>query len=135
MNFSNAVTGQHYFTQDHDWVEFKGAVADIGVSAFKLTGFKAIDKIEFANVSGFMQPGDLIASIYYKDYCIELRMPIAGKIAEINSLLLTEEASALLQSNGTCWIARIIPAQPYERKGLVLPEEYRMNGKSKYAKA
>ena len=129
MNFPVTVAEQRYFTQDHDWIDFKGAIADIGVSAFKLTGFKAIDKIEFANVSGFMEAGDLIASIYYTDYCIELRMPVAGKIAEINGSLITGDLSPLLQCNGACWIARIIPAQLYERKGLVLPEEYRMNGR------
>ena len=36
------------------------------------------------------------------------------------------------ENNG--WIAMIIPAQPYERKDLLLPQQYQMNGKSKYAK-
>lgn len=134
MSFSNAITGQRYFTHDHDWVDFKGSVADVGVGKFKLTGFKAIDKIVFGDVTGFLEQGAVIATIHYNDYCVELKMPVAGKISELNSALINGELNCLLQSDHSCWIARVIPAQPYERKGLVPPKEYAMNGKSKHAK-
>lgn len=135
MSFSSTITEQRYFTHDHDWIDFKGAIADVGVGKFKLTGFKAIDKIVFADVSGFLHAGELIASIYYRDYKVDLKMPIAGKISEFNSSLLNGTADCLLQSYGACWIVKVIPAQPYERKGLIPPKEYQMNGKSKHAKS
>ncbi|PZF72760.1 hypothetical protein [Taibaiella soli] len=130
----NTITAQRYFTQEHDWIDFKGAVADVGVGKFKLTGFKAIDKIVFADISGYIEAGQLIASVYYKDYQIDLNMPVAGKIAELNGLLVNGEMNRLLP-DGACWLVRIIPAKPYDRNGLVPPKEYGMNGKNKHAKS
>lgn len=41
----------------------------------------------------------------------------------------------LRQPENNGWIALIVPSQPYERKDLLLPKQYQMNGKNKYAKS
>lgn len=124
-----------YYTKDHEWIDFLGSVAYTGVCNFKLLGFKEIDEITFRNASGFKKQGELIATVKYKDYIIEAHMPVDGKIVNVNETLVSGNPDLLLQqpeSGG--WIALITPSQPYERKNLLIPKEYRMNGKSKYAK-
>ncbi|MEJ0103706.1 MAG: hypothetical protein WDO19_14635 [Bacteroidota bacterium] len=135
MKNEKAARKDIYYTNDHEWIDFRGAVAYVGICLFKLTGFKEIDEIRFSEPSGFKRKGELIATIHYREYQVEACMPVDGKILELNERLLTGDPGILLQqpeSNG--WIALINPAVPYERKELLLPKQYQMNGKSKYAK-
>ena len=98
-------------------------------------GFKGVHEIVFKEDSGFNKKSDVIAKIKYNDYQIEVHMPVDGKIVEFNKNLLSgNHDTLLLQPETTGWIAKIIPSQPYERKDLLLPQQYQMNGKSKHAK-
>ena len=124
-----------YYTHDHEWVDFQGTVAYTGVCLFKLLGFKEIHQIRFRETSGFCKKGDVVAIIKYNDYLVEAHMPVDGKIIQVNEVLHSGNPNLLLQhAENTGWIALIVPSQPYERGGLLLPKQYQMNGKSKYAK-
>lgn len=124
-----------YYTKDHEWVDFRGAVAYTGICAFKLLGFKEVQQIIFHEPSGFKKKGELLASIRYNDYQVEAHMPVDGKVMQLNEELASGKHELLLaQPESAGWIAMIAPAQPYERKDLLLPRDYQLNGKSKYAK-
>lgn len=124
-----------YYTTEHEWINFQGTVAYIGVCHFKLSGFKGIDQIIFNATSGLRKAGETIATLKYQDFEVVVTMPVDGKIIETNPTLIYSEPDYLIkyaESNG--WIARIVPSQPYERKRLLLPKQYQMNGKSKFSK-
>jgi glycine cleavage system H protein len=124
-----------YYTTDHEWIDFQGSVAYTGVCHFKLLGFKEIQQLSLTDSLGFMKQGDIIATIKYNDYQVEARMPVDGKLVQVNELLIPGNYNALLKyAESSAWLAKIAPSQPYERKGLLLPKQYQMNGKSKYAK-
>lgn len=124
-----------YYTADHEWIDFQGSVAYTGVCQFKLLGFKEVHQIGFRETSGFTKKGEVIAVIKYKDYQIEAHMPVDGKIIRVNEALQTGDPNLLLRyAENSGWIAAIIPSQPYERTGLLLPKQYQMNGKGKHAK-
>jgi glycine cleavage system H protein len=125
-----------YYTKGHEWIDYRGTIAFIGVSLFKLTGFRQIDQLVFGNTEGARKQGERIVTIRYNEYEVEVNMPVDGKIVSINESLLSGEQHSLLQNaEGSAWIAQIIPSQPYDRKDLVMPEQYRMNNKSKHAKS
>lgn len=135
MNKKQQAKKDIYYTRDHEWIDFQGSVAYIGVCHFKLLGFKDVQQIRFTKTSGFKKKGEVIATIKYKDYQIEAHMPVDGKVIQINEALKVGNSSLLLQgAESSGWIAQIVPAQPYDRRDLLLPKEYQMNGKSKYAK-
>lgn len=135
MNMEKSTNKDLYYTKDHEWIDFQGTVAYIGVCSFKLTGFKAIHQININEPSGFRKKGDVIATVKYNDYQIEAHMPVDGRVVEINETLLSGDQNVLLHNpDNKGWIALIVPAQPYERKDLQLPKQYQMNGKNKYAK-
>jgi glycine cleavage system H lipoate-binding protein len=135
MKIKKLPTKDLYYTTDHEWIDFQGSVAYIGVCQFKLLGFKGVHRITFSEDSGFKKKTDVIATIKYNDYQIEVHMPVDGKIVELNENLLAGNHDTLLQQpESTGWIAKIVPSQPYERKDLLLPQQYQMNGKSKHAK-
>jgi glycine cleavage system H protein len=125
-----------YYTKGHEWIDYRGTIAFIGVCHFKLTGFRQIDQLIFGNIEGPKKQGERIVTIRYNEYEVEVNMPVDGKIVSINETLLSGEQHGLLQNaEGSAWIAQIIPSQPYDRKDLIMPEQYRMNNKSKHAKS
>jgi glycine cleavage system H protein len=135
MNTEKKTNKDLYYTNDHEWIDYQGTVAYIGICGFKLIGFKAIHQITYKEPSGFKKRGDIIATIKYNEYQIEAHMPVDGKVVEVNDTLLSGDQNVLLQHpENSGWLALIIPAQPYERKDLLLPKQYQINGKGKYAK-
>ena len=119
-----------YYTSDHEWIDFQGTVAYVGVCSFKLSGFKEIHQISIYEPSGFRKQGEVIATIKYKDYQIEAHMPVDGKLIKVNDTLISGDPNVLIQhAENSGWIALIVPSQPYERKELLLPKQYRINGK------
>ena len=135
MKNKESGTKDLYFTKDHEWIDFQGSVAYVGISYFKLIGFKEIQELIFIDPTGFKNKGESIAAIKYNDYQIEAHMPVDGKVVELNEILTSGDQNVLLHyPENSGWIAMIIPAQPYERKDLLLPKQYQLNGKSKYAK-
>ena len=68
MNLEKSIKKDLYYTKDHEWVNFQGAVAYTGVSSFKLVGFKEIHQVIFNGQSGLRKGEDLIATIKYTKY-------------------------------------------------------------------
>jgi len=135
MNTEKSTNKDLYYTKDHEWIDFQGSVAYVGVCSFKLLGFKEIQQITFNESSGFKRQGEVIATVTYNDYQIEAHMPVDGKVVQVNDTLLAGDKNVLLHhAESSGWIALIVPSQPYERKDLLLPNQYQMNGKNKYAK-
>jgi glycine cleavage system H protein len=126
METPNLIKRNLYYTKDHEWIDFQGSVAYIGVCRFKLSGFKEIHKIEFKEFPDQINPGDVITSIQFDDYQIHMHMPVEGKIISINDLLLTEERDVLLQqpeNNG--WLALIVPSNLNDKTGLLTMDDYK----------
>lgn len=135
MEIEKSATKDLYYTKEHEWIDFQGSVAYIGISRFKLIGFKEIQQVIFNDPTGFKHKGDLIASIKYNDYQVEVTMPVDGKLIKVNTDLIYGDQDLLLNhAESTGWVALIAPSQLFERKDLLLPEQYQMKGKSKYAK-
>lgn len=120
-----------YYTNDYEWIDFQGAVAYIGICPFKLAGIKEIEKIEFSEEDNSKKCGEVIASILYDDYKIDVHMPVSGRIISFNDTILSGNKNILLlepQTSG--YIALIVPSSPYDREGLTISEKYRIPSKT-----
>ena len=133
MQQEPCVNRDRYYTAGHEWIDFCGSVAYAGVGTFKLTGFKVIENITLTAVSGTKAAGDVLAIIRYKDYLIDVCMPVAGEITAVNDWLINGNKNMLTEHAETdAWLFKISPVQPCDRKGLIAPGEYRMKwGRSK----
>jgi glycine cleavage system H protein len=115
-----------FFTAGHDWIRFEGSTASIGLSSFKMTGYKKISSHFLTDLEGVIDAGTPVASFEYIDSVVDLLMPVTGRIMAWNTQLLKDSASNMLVSiNQYNWIARIAPATPYERKGLIQAIHYK----------
>ncbi len=132
MNTDKITRRDLYYTHDHEWIDFQGSIAYIGICSFKLTGFKQIQEIEFKEPTGFKKKGDVIATLKYNDYQISAHMPVDGKVLQVNDRLVNGNVNILLDcAESSGWIILIAPLLPHERPGLLLPKQYRLNGKNK----
>lgn len=135
MKSSQSTRKDLYYTKDDEWIDFHGSVAYAGICSLKLSGFKQIQKITFSKSSLFRKKGDVIATIKYKDFKISAHMPVDGKVLEINEKLVNGNPNILIDcAESSGWIVLIAPSMPHERTDLLLPKQYQMNGKGKYAK-
>jgi glycine cleavage system H protein len=120
----------YYYTRDHEWISFRGSVAYVGVCAFKLTGIKQIQQIEFEQINNFKKAGELLAIVHSGEYKIPIYMPVDGKIYVCNDELSGDNRNILIQQPEQAgWVAIIFPASPDEREGLLLHEQYLLNNK------
>ena len=126
MNYQKQYKRDLYYTDDHDWIDFQGSVAYVGVGRFKLKGIKEIHKVDVSVNAGLQRKGERIATIRFEDHQIPVHIPVDGKVIIFNDLLLGSQYNVILEepeNNG--WIALIVPNELYERKGLLHPEEYK----------
>lgn|SRR5688572_23797923 len=131
MSKSKTVKKDLYYTKDHEWIDFQGTVAYIGVCHLKLAGIKQIQKIVFTD-EGIKKQGEVVATVMYNDYQILIHMPADGKIIRLNDALMVNQHIILEQPEHDGWIAFIGLTQPYERKGLMQPEQYKLFTKRKF---
>ena len=86
---------------------------------------------EFSEEDNFKKCGEVVASIIYDDYKIDVHMPVSGKIISINDAILSGNENIVLQEPETAgYIALIIPSSPYDRDALMIAEKYRMSSKT-----
>ncbi len=113
-----------YYTSDYEWIDFQGSVAYIGICPFKLSGIKEIEKIEFSNKDISKKCGEVIATIFYDDYKIDVHMPVSGKILSINEAILSgNENIVLREPENSGFIALIVPSSSHDREGLFISEK------------
>ena len=135
MKLSQLTRKDLYYTKDDEWIDFHGSIAYAGICSLKLAGFKQIQKITFSKASGFRKKGEIVAIIKYKDFKVSAHMPVDGKVLEVNEKLVNGNPNILLDcAESSGWIILIAPSMPHERTDLLLPKQYQMNGKGKYAK-
>jgi glycine cleavage system H protein len=124
-----------YYTKDHEWIDFRGTCAYVGVSNFKLLGFREIHAVIFNDAINFKKKGEVIAWLRYKDYKIELLMPVDGSIVQINKIFSNKDLKSItghLEKSG--WIFSIIPSNPYDRADLIPISEYLPMIRAQYPK-
>jgi glycine cleavage system H lipoate-binding protein len=113
-----------FYKIDHEWIDFKGLIAYVGISNFKFPGIEAIHEIRFKEPLEFARRGEVLLD-RADDYRIEVHMPVDGWILKVNGLFLTNDFSQILerlQKSG--WMVSITPVNASERNELISCEQY-----------
>ncbi|HEX9510205.1 MAG TPA: hypothetical protein VF939_06960 [Puia sp.] len=130
MKNSREIKNDLYYTHDHEWVNFRGSVAYVGVCAFKLTGIRQIQQVEFERSRNSKKAGEILAIVLSGEYKIPIHMPVDGEVLSFNEELLGDKLNILLeQPEQTGWVAFIFPSSLQGRNDLLLPEQYLINNK------
>lgn len=113
-----------YYTTRHEWIDYNGHNAFVGVCKNKLSGMRNIQSATFCDVSAHKEKGAIIATFYAGHTLIEVCMPVDGRIIDFNVKLLTNPALILSNDQESIWIVKISPNAPYKRDGLLQSHQY-----------
>lgn len=81
----------------------------------------------FADIKDLLKKGDVIASVLYDDYKIDIHLPVDGRVIQINDAILGGHHDLVLQQPETGgWIALVVPVSADNREDLLIAEQYRM---------
>lgn len=117
-----------YYTPDHEWIDFQGIIAYVGLSNFKLLGFKTIHEISSREPLQTAAKGEVLARVRYNDWNIGLHMPVDGRILRLNSLFIVNNLAQIAEHmNRSGWMISIAPTNPDDRHGLIPFQQYRQS--------
>jgi glycine cleavage system H protein len=125
MNKLNKSKRDLYYTNRHDWIDFQGSVAYVGAAMLKVILASKEFKLEYVDNQGFARQGEVFARLESDGSTILVHMPVDGKIISINDMLESNAQLVIDQPENKGWLALIAPTKPYERAGLLQPEQYR----------
>lgn len=98
------------FTPGHAWIRFAGKYAYAGISLYKAAQAKKIKKLVMFKVYGLKQKGELFARFQLDFQTLELFMPVAGQIIQINTMeRLVRDQLLLSDPEGEGWIIKLLP--------------------------
>lgn len=115
-----------YYTEDHEWIDYLGVSALVGIHRTKLSGINKIQQTTFCPVPATLSKGDVIATLYSETGKIEVYMPVDGRVVAINPKLLNNPSLILDGAQHSMWIAKISPNAPYVREGLLPEHQYEL---------
>jgi glycine cleavage system H protein len=75
------------YTKDHEWVNFDGTTATIGITDFAQGELGDIVYVDISSVGQEVAEHEVFGTVEAVKTVSDLYMPIAGKILEVNSLL------------------------------------------------
>jgi|SRR5690606_26976375 len=113
-----------HFTSEHEWIDYNGTVAFVGVSAFKLKGIKKIDAIKWHQRKGTIEKGTLIAELHSEDYIIPIHTPVTCKFLGPNQKLNGNYNLILESPQDSGWVFFISPVKFAGQEPLLSPEAY-----------
>jgi glycine cleavage system H protein len=114
-----------YYTKEHEWIEYNGYNAFVGICKAKLSGPNEIHSAAFCNVLSNLERGAVVATFYYERSSFNIYMPVDGKVIDINRKLLEKPSLLLNDEAERTWILKIIPAAPYKRDDLLQLHQYK----------
>ena len=115
-----------YYTKDHEWIDYLGVSALIGIHKNKLSGIRRALHADFCPIPSVLPQGAVIAEFHSERGSIQVHMPVNGSVIAINPKLLNNPSLIVHEALHSMWIAKISPAAPYLSAGLLRPHQYEL---------
>ncbi len=125
MNEIQSPGSEMYYTSRHEWIRFQDNAAFIGISKFRVASEKLVKDIAFVKIFGYKEKGTLLATIQFKYHTLQVYMPVAGKIININNKeLLINQNLLLTDAEAGGWLVKISLEDNPGGMGLLAMEDY-----------
>ena len=113
-----------YFTKDHLWVRFEGAIAYIGLTDFFQRRAGSIMNVSLYSKEGTIAQFEDFAIIDNRRGINRLKMPVEGKTIEVNLKIIGEPSLINASPMDEGWLIKIAVISPPETFNLMAPMEY-----------
>ncbi len=110
------------YTKDHEWVEFDGDIAKVGITDFAQNELGDIVFIEIETEGESLEEGAVFGTVEAVKTVSDLFMPVAGEVVEINADLETSPETVNSDPYGAGWMVKI---KYSDTDGLLSAAEYK----------
>lgn len=108
-----------YFTQEHEWIEFDGGDATVGITDYAQGQLGDVVFVELPDAGRQLAKGKDAAVVESVKAASDVYSPVSGTVTEANAAL--EEDPSLVNSDpeGEGWFFRLTIADEGELEGLM----------------
>ena len=113
-----------HYTEEHEWIEVKGDLAVIGITAHAAKELGDITFVEVPELSAEFSQGDVLSVVESVKAASDVYSPMSGTVCEINAEL--EPHPELMNSSPEAdgWICKMNKFNDDELQSLMTEEEY-----------
>lgn len=95
------------FTEEHEWVEFDGDVATVGITGHAQDQLGDITFVELPEVGRALEKGEAFAVVESVKAASDVYAPFAGEVVEANAALEDKPELVNEAAEGDGWFAKI----------------------------
>ncbi len=107
------------FTKDHEWIELKGAVATVGITAYAAQQLGDVVFVETPEVGKTVKAGDQLAVVESVKAASDIFAPIDGTVLETHAGLSDEPETVNQDPEGRGWFVRLTATNPAQIEALM----------------
>jgi glycine cleavage system H protein len=113
------------YTEEHEWVEMRGDLALVGISAHAAEELGDITFVELPELELTVRQGDVLCAIESVKAASDVYCPVGGTVAEVNTAL--EEKPELVNESpeADAWLCKLRGVEAAQLDALMTPEQYR----------
>jgi glycine cleavage system H protein len=112
----------YYFTREHEWVNFNGDIAWVGLTELALQELGIILKIEITSLGQFLKKEQVFGRVQSERYLTKLIMPFNGTVTEVNTDLFNNINEVYFHNH---WLVKLKISQPVDKSNLFSLDQYK----------
>ena len=113
-----------YFTKEHEWVKIDGTSAVCGISEHAAHELGDVTFVELPAVGKQVKREEVMAAIESVKAAADVKLPITGKVFEVNDELTNTPEQINTDPFGTAWILKVELSDPSELNVLMDADAY-----------
>lgn len=113
-----------FYTKEHFWVRFQGAVAYVGISDYMQQQMGEMIYVTFYPTEKIMLENEVFGIVESKKVIRRLLMPISCKVLETNLEVMITPKILNSKPMGEGWIVKVAVVSPLEIEHLLNETEY-----------
>ncbi len=113
------------YTKDHEWIQFQGEQAVIGITDFAQKELGDIVYLDITTLHEALEREQLFGTVEAVKTVSDLFIPVSATVIEINPKVNDQPELVNKDPYGDGWIIRVNLKDPDDRTGLLSVEEYK----------
>ena len=96
-----------HFSKDHEWVQFDGDIATVGITKFAADALGDVVFVETPDAGKAVSKGDSFAVVESVKAASDVYAPVSGEVIEGNAALASAPETVNADPEGEGWFAKI----------------------------
>ncbi len=96
-----------HYSKEHQWVDVKGDVGTIGITAYAQAQLNEIVDVELPKLGAMLEAGQPLGSVESVKAVNEIFAPVSGEVVEVNAALKSAPEKVNSDPHGQGWMAKV----------------------------